>query len=553
MKFAALVVLLCAALLPGCRPGPAAVGAVGAGSGVRFVDTAAQMGLDYRWGNGGKHPLNILEIMGAGAGFLDYDGDGWPDILLIGNGRCALYHNEHGSRMKDVTPGSGFDRLSGRWHGMAVGDYDNDGRPDVFLTGYRQKVLLHNEGSGRFAPVSVPALDTTTWGSAASFLDANGDGYLDLVAGNYVKFGTGSPEFMLRNGVKITLGPDAYEGEKLQLLINEGGRRFRDATHESGVDVTRGRCLGIAVGDYDADGHDDFYVANDEMPANLFHGDGRGHFRDVGPESGTSVNVQGKRQGGMGVCWGDYNNDLRTDLFVTTFTQEPKSLYRNDGSGFFSERSYEAGISQSTLRWVGFGVSFLDYDNDGDLDLAFVNGHVEDLIHQVDPLNDYAQPIKLFRNKGDGTFADVSESAGPGFQRQIVGRALAVADFDRDGDPDLLAADLEGAPLLLRNEGDGQPGHWLMLQLTGTRSNQMALGARVEIQAGGARQMREVRTDGSYLSAHDPTVHFGLGAASEADEIRIRWPSGVRQRLTHVRADQLLHVQEPRASGEGAQ
>jgi hypothetical protein len=350
---------------------------------------------------------------------------------------------------------------------------------------------------------------------------------------------------MDRNGVKITLGPDAYEAEKLQLLMNGKGKGFRDATRESGVDVTRGRCLGIAVADFNDDGRDDFYVANDEMPGNLFQNDGGGRFTDMGVESGTALSVTGKRQGGMGVCWGDYNNDLRSDLLVTTFTQEPKSLYRNDGDGLFSERSYEAGISQSTLLWVGFGTRFLDYDHDGRLDLAMVNGHVEDLVRLVDPLNDYPQPMKLFHNDGNARFSDVTEAAGAGFQKRIVGRALAAADFDRDGDLDLLAADLEGPPVLLRNEGGNRAGNWLMVELKGSRSNRMALGARVEVRAGEARQVREVRTDGSYLSAHEPAVHFGLGSAPAAAEVLIRWPSGAEQTLRNVRANQLLRVREP--------
>jgi hypothetical protein len=517
------------------------------------VDVAEQLGLQFEWGNAGKHPLNILEIMGAGAAFLDYNSDGWQDVLLIGNGRCALFRSEESRKFVDVTAGSGLDRLKGRWHGCAIGDYDNDGRPDVFLTGYRQKALLHNDGGGKFSTGKVEGLDTGTWGSAASFFDADADGFVDLIVGNYVKFGPGSPEFMDRNGVQITLGPDAYDGEKLQFLHNERGKLFRDATARSGVGVTRGRCLGISVADFNEDGHADFYVANDEMPANLFQGDGSGKFKDLGVVSGTAVSVHGKRQGGMGTCWGDYNRDGRLDLFVTTFTQEPKSLYRNDGDGLFSERSYEVGISQSTLQWVGFGTQFLDFDHDGLLDLVMTNGHVEDLIRQVDPLNDYPQPLKLFRNLGD-RFADLSENSGPGFQKRVVGRALAVSDFDHDGDLDLLVADLEGSPLLLRNESDTAGRTWLILELRGTRSNRMALGARVEVsvpsETGQVRPVlvREVHTDGSYLSGHDPAVHFGLGRDTGPVNVKIRWPSGEVQELKQVRTGQRLAVTEPGAS-----
>jgi hypothetical protein len=545
MRDALIPLVLCLCLVGGCRkPEVQSAPLAGAASRVGFRDVAVEAGLDFRWGNGDKHPLNILEIMGAGAGFLDFDGDGWLDVVFLGPPGCALYRSEGGTRFRNVTAGSGLDRLKGRWHGCATADYDNDGRVDLFLSGYRQKVLLRNLGEGRFAAVSVPGLDTKTWGSACSFLNANGDAYPDLVVGNYVTFGPGSPEFINRNGVMITLGPDAYQGEKPQLFLNRGGKRFEDATARSGVRVSRGRCLGMAVADYDDDGDDDFYIANDEMPGNLFENDGSGRLTDVGLASGTALSVTGKRLGGMGVTWGDYDSNGRLDLQVTTFTQEPKSLYRSDGGGMFTERSYEAGISQSMLRWVGFGVAFFDADHDGKDDLAIASGHVEDLIKQVDPLNDYPQPLAFFHNQGNGMFADATEQAGPGFQKRIVGRALAAGDYDNDGDVDLLIADLEGAPLLLRNEKGSQAGNWLTLHLEGTRSNRMALGARVTLKTAAGSQTREVRTDGSYLAARDPRLHFGLGSAATVEEILIRWPSGTRQRLSGIPANQILKVTE---------
>ncbi len=546
-----LLLGLAAATGMGCRPPSTAPGAEAAAaprSGVCFTEVSRELGLSFRWKTTHSSPLNILEISSAGAGFIDYDQDGWPDILLVGPERCALFHNEQGRRFRDVTAEVGLDRLVGRWHGCAVGDVDNDGWPDLLITGYQRQALLRNEHGRRFTEVTEQSgIHSPSWGTSASFFDADGDGRLDLLLGSYVHFGPGAPEFMSRGGVPITLGPDAYAAEKLRYFHNLGGFRFREETRQAGFHVTRGKTFGTAVSDFNGDGHPDVYVANDEMPGNLFVNDGRGHFTDRGTESGTALSGSGRRQGGMGAAWGDYNNDLRTDLVVTTFTQEPKCLYRNDGLGLFTECSYPAQLTQNILPLVGFGVAFLDANRDGYLDLAMANGHVEDLIHQVDASSDYPQPLKLFLNRGGQTFVDASLTAGDGFRRSIVGRALAVADFNNDGAPDLLAADLEGAPVLLRN--DSPPGpHWLGLDLRGGRqSNRMAIGARVVLTTDSGSQLREVHTDGSYLSAHDPRVLFGLGSAAEIREVRLRWPSGRLQVLRGLQVDRYYTVQEGEA------
>jgi enediyne biosynthesis protein E4 len=512
----------------------------------RFTDVAARMGLAFRWKTVRKAPLNILEISSAGAGFIDYDGDGWPDILLAGPEGCALFHNEGGQRFQNASVVTGLDRLSGRWHGCAVADVDNDGWPDLLITGYHRQALLRNEAGRRFVDLTARSgIASDTWGTSAAFFDADRDGRVDLLLGSYVRFGPGSPEFMNRNGVRITLGPDAYPAEPLHYFRSLGGFRFRDETRAAGFHVSRGKCFGIAVADFDDDGDDDVYVANDEMPGNLFVNDGRGRFTDRGVESGTALSGAGRRQGGMGTAWGDWDNDLRPDLVVTTFTQEPKSLYHNDGGGLFSDRSYTSQVTQGLIPWVGFGVLFADVNRDGFLDLAMVNGHVEDLIHQVDPANDYPQPMKLFLNRGDGTFEDASETTGDGFRRSIVGRALAEADWDNDGDPDFLAADLEGPPVLLRNEAPPGAAHWLGLHLVGTgKSNRMAIGARVTVKSAGRRQLREVRTDGSYLSAHDPRALFGLGADAAAPDVTVRWPDGTTQTARGMPPDRYYQWQE---------
>jgi hypothetical protein len=584
-----LIAVLLGAFLAGCRPPAVGDGtlsppgqtpgmaartaratAAAQRSDVRFTDVAASMGVAFRWKSVRKAPLNILEISSAGAGFIDYDADGWPDLLLVGPeggvrtrtpgsaASCALFRNQRGQRFENVTHEVGLDRLSGRWHGCAVADLDNDGWPDVLITGYRRQVLLHNESGQRFVDVTARSgIVSDTWGTSASFFDADRDGLVDLLLGSYVKFGPGSPEFMNRNGVRITLGPDAYPAEPLRYFRNLGGLRFREETRAAGFHVSRGKCFGTAVADFNDDGAADVYVANDEMPGNLFVNDGSGHFTDRGVESGTALSGAGRRQGGMGVAWGDWDNDLRPDLVVTTFTQEPKSMYHNDGGSLFSDRSYTSQVTQGLIPWVGFGVLFADVNRDGYLDLAMVNGHVEDLIRQVDPANDYPQPMKLFINRAGGTFEDASETTGDGFRRAIVGRALAEADWDNDGDPDLLAADLEGPPVLLRNEAPAGAAHWLGLHLIGTgKSNRMALGARVTVTSAGpeanqrsspsrrTRQLRELHTDGSYLSAHDPRVLFGLGADAAGQDVEVRWPDGKIQTARGIRPDRYYEWQE---------
>lgn len=513
---------------------------------VQFRDVAGAMGLDFRYTPGGSPPLNILKVTtGAGAGFLDYDRDGWQDVLCTSLPQPALYRNEQGRGFTNVTTKAGLAVPEARWNGCAIGDYDNDGWVDLFLTACDRTALLHNNGNGTFTDVTDrTGVQLHRWATSAAFSDVNGDGLLDLYVGCYVRFGPGMPEWMTVRGVHLPLGPLAYEAQKGVLFLNTGSGRFRDATREAGLDTANGKALGVAFADADGDGDDDLYVANDEMAQDFFENDGTGHFRNVALENGTAFNEEGGRQGGMGIDFADYDGDGRLDLFVGTFEDELKSLYQNTGAGAYEQASATAGIAQSTRAWVTFGTKFVDVDNDGMLDLTMVNGHVRDLVQQVDPKISYPQPSQLFLNLGKGRFREISDQVGPDFRKRIVGRGLAVGDFDNDGRMDLLAADLQGAPLLLHNESTAV-AHWLALRLEGKRSNRMGIGARVELLTQGRSQVREVRTDGSFLSAHDQRVHFGLGAATEADEIRIKWPSGQAQTLKKIKADQLLDVKEP--------
>lgn len=529
--------------LAGCRP-PAA--AEPRARPLLFRDVAREMGLEYRFSHGGTPPLNILELMGAGVAFLDFDSDGWLDILCVSLPRPALFRNIEGRRFEDVTEQAGLGVLRGRWFGCATGDYDNDGHPDVFLTGYETTALLHNTGKGRFDDVTDRmGARERFWASSASFGDIERDGFLDLYVGAYLVFRPGMPEFKTMSGVPLTLGPGAYEPQKGVLLKNEEGRRFRDATRATGTDATHGKTLGVAFADPDNDGDDDLYLANDQLPQDFFENDGRGHFRNVAVDNGTAYRDEARVQSGMGVDFGDYDGDGWLDLFVTNFSDEPKSLYRNLGNGLYELTGNRAGVAQSTRSRVGFGTKFVDLNNDGWLDLVLVSGHVQDLIQRVDPGSSYPQRSQMFLNLGDGRFREISDEVGEDFRRPIVGRGLAAGDFDNDGDVDLLAADLEGAPVLWRNEGGPDRGNWLSVQLTGSRSNRMAIGARLELRVGDRVLVRELRTDGSYLAAHDPRVHFGLGRASRAEELRIRWPSGRRQILRDLPANRWLRLTEP--------
>jgi hypothetical protein len=502
------------------------------------------LGLTYRYEPGAQPPLNILEIMGGGAAFLDFDGDGWLDVLCVGQPHPALYRNDHGKRFVDVTAASGLGRQSGRWFGCATGDYDNDGRVDLLLTGYQRSALFHNRGDGTFTDVTTAqGLRVPYWATSAAFTDVNRDGRLDLYVTCYVDFKSGMPEFTKIQGVELSLGPDAYPAQRGLLFLNDGAR-FRDATQASGLAAAHGKGLGVAFADADKDGDDDLVVANDQQPLDYFENDGKGRFRSVSLENGTAFSSEGLRQGGMGLSFGDYDGDLQLDLFVANFADEPKSLYRNLGRGAFEAAGNRAGVAQTTRPWVAFGTSFADLNHDGQLDLALVNGHVQDAVQQVDRGNTYPQKPQLFLNSGSGRFREVSTAVGPDFPRPIVGRALATGDFDNDGDLDLLAADLGGSPHLYRNENGNQSGNWLLLQLEGKASNRMAIGAQIELIAGGMHAIGEVRTDGSYLAASDSRVHFGVGKSKQIDVLNIQWPSGKRQTLRSIRVNQLLKVTE---------
>jgi hypothetical protein len=509
---------------------------------------AQEAGIRFTLGHGGRSPLNILETAGHGCAFLDVDGDGWLDILLVGQPRCALYRNlgaKSGASptFQDISAAAGL-TMDGYWMGCATGDYDNDGRVDLLLTGYHCAALLHNEG-GRFRDVSagIP-LPRGAWNSSAAFFDADGDGRLDLYVGAYVKFGPKTLQLCDFSGIQAACPPTYYDAERGRLFRNLGQGRFADVTRAAGLDAAHGKTLGVAVADFDGDGRPDLYLANDGMPGDLFHNLG-GKFADVGLESGTAFNHESREQAGMGVDWGDYDGDGLLDLVVTTFQYEPTSLYHNEGHSLFTEEGYAAGIGDASLSRLGFGARLFDADNDGDLDLITANGHVQDNAARIFPGVTYAQPVQLFENLGERRFLDVSAADGPAFSKPIVGRGLAVGDYDNDGDLDVLIANLEGPPLLLRNDTP-RTARALAVRLQGHTAPRDGTGTRLTLRTGSRLQIREAGTGGSYLSAGDPRIHFGLGSASQADSLTIRWPSGATETRTHVLAGTLTLVEPSR-------
>jgi hypothetical protein len=516
-----------------------------------FRDEAEARGLRLAENYAGRRPLTIRQTAGVGVALWDYDGDGWLDVFLVGHtdfnagGHGALLHNRGDGSFEDRTAGSGLN-VSGAWHGCAVGDFDNDGRPDLFLTGFGGCRLFHNLGRGRFKDVTLGSglepRSSTEWATSAAFADVDCDGHVDLFVGRYVRFTPADLQLCDYHGVKSACGPKSYDPQQGALYRNLGGGKFQDVSRQWGLDKQEGKTLGVAFADANGDGYPDLYLANDEMPGNLFlNQEGRG-FREVGASSGAAGGAGGDVQGGMGVDWGDYDGDGRLDLFVATFQYEDCSLYRNLGRGQFEHVSRAVGLGDATRSFVGFGARFIDFDRDGRPDLITANGHIQDNVQQVNAATTYRQPLQLFHNVDGKQFEDVSQRAGRSVQIPLVGRGLAVGDVDNDGDPDVVVTDLEGEPRLLINRA-ASSANWLKIQLQGSRSNRMGIGAAVRVRTAGAQQIQEGHTCGSYLSSQDPRLLFGLGSAVEAS-VEVRWPSGKITHRGRVAANQLITISE---------
>lgn len=503
----------------------------------------------------------IVESMSGGVLLLDYDRDGWPDIYLTNaptiemalkgqQARSALYHNNHDGTFTDVTEKAGVAH-PGFAMGGAVGDYNNDGWPDIYVTCLGGNVLYRNNGDGTFTDVTKQAgVADGRWSTGAAFADYDGDGFLDLMVANYVDFrlndlpGFGKTPTCMYRGIDVQCGPRGLGGAGDSLFHNNGDGTFTDVSKSAGVEDASGYYgLGVVWSDFNNTGKPDIFVANDSTPNFLYRNMGGGKFSEIGLESGTAVSDQGAEQASMGVAIGDYDHSGRFSLFITDFADENSALYRNDGAWNFTDVSYKSGVALASLSWVKWGDAFIDLDNDGWLDAISVSGQVYPQVDKLPTGARYRQPKNLMMNEGDGSFCDASEQAGPALVEPRVSRGLAVGDLDNDGNVDVVINDIDGAPMILHN--NGMPGrHWVSFELAGTKSNRLAIGARLKIVAGGMTQTEEVRSGGSYLSQSDLRVHFGLAEAKKIDLVEILWPSGKVEKLTNLDVDRFYSVLE---------
>lgn len=526
----------------------------------QFEDITLQAGITF------KHTSDpakryIVESMSGGVILFDYDRDGWPDIYFTNaptvemklkgtKSLGALYHNNHDGTFTDVTAKSGLSTACMAMGG-AVGDYNNDGWPDLYITCLGGNILYRNNGDGTFTDVTAKAgVADGRWSTGAAFGDYDGDGFVDLMVANYVDFHLndlpkfGSASFCKYRGIDVQCGPRGLRGAGDSLFHNNGDGTFTEVSKAAGVNDPNGYYgLGVLWSDFNNTGHPDIFVANDSTPNYLYKNVGNGKFKDIGLESGTAVSDDGSEQASMGIAIGDYNHTGRPSLYVTNFSDENDALYRNDGGWNFTENSYAAGVAVPSLPWVKWGTAFIDVDNDGWLDLITVTGHVYPQVDSLPAGGGYREPKMLHLNQKDGTFCDASDQAGKALMERHVSRGLAVGDLFNDGNMDIVVGDIDGAPMILRNRGI--PGrHWVSFELTGTKSNRMALNARFSIVAGGMTQTDEIHSGGSYLSQNDPRIHFGLATATKIDKVEIKWPSGLKETLTNLAVDQQYSVVE---------
>jgi hypothetical protein len=522
---------------------------------VTFVDVAAAAGIKFQHDNARSADKYLIETMGSGAGWLDYDNDGYLDVYLANSAatkayqppstlRGALYHNNGDSSFTDVTDRAGVAAPDLFGMGVAVGDYDNDGFPDLYVIGYGRSILYHNNGNATFTDVTERAGvgNRGKWGSSGAWFDYNHDGRLDLVIANYVDFTPENNLACLEAGRRSYCHPNKYHGQPPTLYRNNGDGTFTDVSRSSGIGVKAGNGLGVVCFDSNGDGWTDVFMANDSMENFLFVNQKNGTFREIGIEAGVALGEDGKAEAGMGVDAGDYDRDGRLDLFITHLDLELNRLYKNRGDGSFDDATFVSKIGAGNFRMSGFGTRFIDYDNDGWRDIFIANGHVLDNVDLFHAGTTYAEQKTVYRNV-HGSFASVTAQLGPDLLRMRVSRAAAFADFDNDGDIDILVTNNGQPPELLRNEG-GNRNHWLEVRLVGVRSNRDGIGARVKLVAGDVTQADEAKGGMSYQSAHDPRLHFGLGEHGRVDALEVHWPSGVVDKLGSTAADRVVVIKE---------
>ncbi len=529
-------------IVPGC-----------AQKAVQFVDVTTEAGVTFKHVNGASDRKFYLETMGSGATFLDYDNDGDLDLYIV-NGALlpgfetatppmnVLYQNDGNGRFSDVTAVAGVGD-TGYGMGCIAADYDNDSDADLYVTNFGENLLYRNNGDGTFTDATAHAGvgNGEKWSSSCAFVDYDHDGNLDLYVVNYLDYDIAKDrDWYGPRGRRIYSNPQVYEGVSDTLYKNNGDGTFTDVTRQAGVYNSNGKGLGVTCGDYDNDGIPDIYVANDTTPNFLYRNVGDGRFVDIGPFAGAAYNEHGVAEGGMGVDFGDYNNDGTLDIFVTNFSNETNTLYHNTADGALIDFTNIAGLGEVSFLKLAFGTKFFDANNDGTLDLFVANGHLYPT--ESDAL-EYAQTDQLFINTGEATFVDASDQSGEYFSIKKVGRGAAFGDYDNDGDTDIFVVNLNQEGALLRNEG-GNKRNWLMIKAVGVNSNRDGVGTRVEVVTRSHSQMKEVQAGSSYLSGHDLRLLFGLGTETIAEMVKITWPSGAEQTLADVEANQLLVITE---------
>jgi hypothetical protein len=524
---------------------------------ISFTDVTRDAGITWKHVNGATADRYLIETMGGGAAFLDYDGDGRLDIFLVNSGchkfsaNCtpagnALYHQNSDGSFTDVTAKAGV-ATTGYGQGVAAGDYDNDGDPDLYVTAFSRNTLFRNNGDGTFTDVTDKAgVAAGGWSTSAAFFDYNHDGFADLFVGRYLQWNYDNNPFCgeRRPGMRSYCHPDQFRGVSSRLYRNNGDGTFADVTEAAGL-AEPGKALGVVAFDFDQDSWTDLYVANDAVRNFLFRNNGNGTFTEMALLAEVAYGSNGKPASGMGTDAADYNGDGQSDLFVTNIDFETNNLFQNRGDETFTDVTVPANLGAVAILFSGFGTHFLDYDNDGDPDIAVANGHPLDNIHLFKQGVTGAERPFLLENRG-GRFEEMGQQMGASFARQYNGRGLAVGDYDNDGDPDLLIVENGGTPALLRNDG-GNRNAWIGFELAG-RGNRHPTGAQMTVTSGGRRQVRELVGGGSYCSAHDPRLLFGLGSGEKVEKVEVRWPGGGTTTLENLPARRYHRIQEPAAS-----
>ena len=519
---------------------------------VQFTDVTAELGIQFRHTNGESGQKYFIEPIGSGVALFDFDNDEDLDLYLVNGSDLPgatspmpptnrLYRND-GDTFTDVTMQAAVGD-TGYGLGCCVGDYNNDGFTDLYVTNYGANVLYHNNGDGTFTDVTeFTGVGGNQFSSGCAFVDIDADGYLDLYVVNYVQFDLETNPECTRQGVRTYCTPEALQGAADILYRNNGDRTFTDVTAKAGISGANGKGLGIVCGDIDNDGDLDIFVANDTTPNFLYRNDSDTAIQMTEDAlfAGVALSEEGRAYSGMGANLGDFDNDGYLDIVITNFQDQTNSLYHNAQSGFFNEMSFAKGIGERSLPYLAWGVDFVDFDNDGWLDLFVANGHLDDNVAEIDPIGTYTQPNQLFLSNDGINFV---ESVDVAIANRKVSRGTAFGDIDNDGDVDIVVSNLKDAPTVLRNESDNT-SRWLNVKLVGTHCNRDAIGARVTVVSGGSTQIREVKSGSGYLSQNDLRLHFGLGDATRIDTLTVGWLCGKVQTLQDVETNQLLVISE---------